>query len=353
MTTPAYDRLKGIVAQKLGDADATAREDLHYPRHLLILSADIVGSTALKQSAGFSPHALETILTRPGLNDDEKRDEVGKIEKWFDVLRYFYTASSAQFSSEFAASSDGEDMSDFGSPPLLWKTVGDEVLFYKDVAKPRQIANTIMAWQKAIRTLRTGLKMFEQRLDVKCTAWLAEFPVENKILIAPSASADGSSACSIASTFDDKIRACNGDFVGPSIDIGFRLATMSTARKFMISLDVAYFLASVSDDNIALHYDGRQYFKGVAGGVAYPTFWIDMGDDDALDHFEDQLLEKNLCPDKKVKQFCEKFYADKDNPSFAPILFGSRVPAGLTLSDSYVEAYSIIVPDHDRPCNAC
>lgn len=349
--TSELEKLQRLVTKKLGDETA-AVQDLHYPRHLLILSADIVGSTALKQSAGFSPHALENIIENDNLTEEAKTAEVKNIEKWFDVLRYFYEDSTCQFAKEFADASADEE-SDYGASPVLWKTVGDEVLFYKNVTKPRQIANTIMAWQKAIRTLRTGLKQHEQRLDVKCTAWLAEFPVENKILIAPAASADGTNICSTAKTFDDKIRSCNGDFVGPSIDIGFRLAALSTSRKFMISLDVAYFLASVSDDGISMHYDGRQYFKGVAGGVAYPTFWIDMGDDDALDHLEDELLPKTLCEDRKVKRFCEKFYQDKDNPSFAPVLFSSKIPAGIILSPSYVEAYGIIVPAHGERRASC
>lgn len=338
-------KLKGIVSDKLG-RDAKAKEDLHYPRHLLILSADIVGSTALKQNAGFSPHALETILSS-SLTEDQKKDAVKKIEKWFDVLRYFYTESTNIFNNEFNDLKNNEDESDVGGVPMLWKTVGDEVLFYQNVTKPRHISNTIIAWRKAMQCLRAGLKAHEQRLDVKCTAWLAEFPVENKILVAPSGSMSGASACDSATTFDEKMRSCNGDFVGPSIDIGFRLAALSTSRKFMISLDVAYFLAKVSTDDISIHYDGRQYFKGVAGGVEYPTFWIDMGEKDALDHSEDGLLIRSECADRAVKEFCQKFYDDKDNPSFAPFLFEGRDLVEHNLSQSYVEAYKIIVEQHD------
>ncbi|MEQ1725619.1 MAG: hypothetical protein ABL882_06810 [Sphingopyxis sp.] len=339
-------KLKGIVSGKLGE-DVKAKEDLHYPRHLLILSADIVGSTALKQNAGFSPHALETILSDKTLNENQKKDAVKKIEKWFEVLRYFYTESTNIFNKEFRDLINNVDAHDVGDTPTLWKTVGDEVLFYKNVTKPAQISNTVIAWRRAMQHLRAGLKAHEQRLDIKCTAWLAEFPVENKILIAPSGSMSGASACSIAQTFDEKMRLCNGDFVGPSIDIGFRLAALSTSRKFMISLDVAYFLATVSGDDISIHYDGRQYFKGVAGGVEYPTFWIDMGEKDTLDRKEDGLLNRSLCADRDVKEFCQKFYDDKDNPSFAPFLFSERVPAKINLSQSYVEAYNIIVEQHD------
>ena len=56
------------------------------------------------------------------------------------------------------------------------------------------------------------------------------------------------------------------DFVGPSIDTGFRLSDWARPRRLILSADLAFLLTSsyaTSDEPLPLHFSGAQKLRGV------------------------------------------------------------------------------------------
>lgn len=140
------------------------------PRLRLFLSADIVGSTALKQTRA-----------RPaGSSEDSTKGPV-----WFSTIQGFYFEAAQAFLSEWA-DRKGESAHPaelYGEEPSFWKSVGDEVLFTKVLGDHRQLATTLSCWFKAVERIRNFLKSENSSLDVKCTAWLAGFPYWNREVV--------------------------------------------------------------------------------------------------------------------------------------------------------------------------
>lgn len=325
---------------------------------MLFLSADIVGSTALKQSAGLAATGSDPAIfgPKPELPNPGIRPLL-EGEIWFSVIQGFYIKATQEFSRffnsrrAFLRSNDLRDKK-FGETPILWKTIGDEILFRKRIDDHAQIGNTIVCWIAAMSEVRTFLRSKNPRLDIKCTAWLAEFPVQNKLIIGPSGNHAAELDSDDMQTVGDFIGQYESnfaqfpdtriDFVGPAIDVGFRLTALATSRKFIISLDVARFLAELDIADLKIFYDGRTYLKGVANGVEYPVFWIDMSTHDGIDKAEDSLQASEAPSSTKIKRFCEAFYKDKGNPTYPPFIISDSEVDFREPPDDYYIPYNII-----------
>lgn len=294
-------------------AEVTITPTLHKseaPHLRLFLSADIVGSTAFKQNAS----ALEA---------QEKLDESGQIRNaafpsWFTIVLQFYQQSEQTFAMQWQSiteqkiySPKGTDF--FGDPPELWKTIGDEVLFTKRVDHPWQAVVCMHAWVATIDVLRTFL--LENKLNVKSTAWLADFPLRNheivlrKVTTSSLEEADDTYILNNQNGLRDFYEANRGgyirDFIGPSIDTGFRVTGFASVRKLALSAELTFLLSceqfrAQSDPKIyaqrsyvlpsfSFKYDGCQQLKGVLNGSGYPIFWIDLDPNNPLSLAEDKV----------------------------------------------------------------
>lgn len=103
------------------------------------------------------------------------------------------------------------------------------------------------------------------------------------------------------------------DFLGPSIDIGFRLASKATTRRFPVSFELADVLAHITDANdraIHLRHDRDMYLKGVHRDAEYPFFWIDIGDSE-LDKAIDTLHHLPPYEKEHVKAVATAAYNDR------------------------------------------
>ncbi|SEH15046.1 hypothetical protein SAMN05428974_1338 [Sphingopyxis sp. YR583] len=301
--------------------DLTGCPDVLTPRLRIFLSADVVGSTALKQ-----PVFLETQID------------------WLEIMQRFYgeMVDAMETGWEQLKSDLDEELHDvfLGPPPQFWKTVGDEVLYYKDLTDSRQITLTILCWKRALGLVRT---YFEKQnkgllqevgltLDLKSTIWTAGFPRRNKTIVSPA----GLSRQLRGGNYSDAFRRAQSralsqqkrdanarvefDFIGPGIDIGFRLANFATEQKMVISLDVAYILAlrgtnilrrhmkTISVDPIPIHYDGRVLLKGVFGQRKYPLFWIDNSPAGSFEAAE--VAARTPIQDAAVLKFAQTFYTE-------------------------------------------
>lgn len=304
------------------------------PHLRLFFSADIVGSTAFKQK----PQA-------GGISDAQ-----GKFPAWFNMVLAFYHQAEQAFSTNWASferSCAGEDSRNhwFGPAPELWKTVGDEVLFTKQILHPAQAITSCHAWVRTLDDLRSQLK--ERGLDVKSSAWLADFPLRNQeVILRSRLSGDTLSAddeypfnnqLSLDAYYDDPSQSVIRDYIGPSIDTGFRLGSLASARKFVISLELANVLSveqSKSDRDTRLYsfgalslrrfdfrYDGRVPLKGVLGGNPYPVFWIDLDPENEVHRAEDEVLGTPKPSAAQVRSLSASFIASNDGYLCSPYFF--------------------------------
>ena len=152
------------------------------------------------------------------------------------------------------------------------------------------------------------------KLKLKGSAWTAEFPVGNAIV-----------------PLNDGV-----DYIGPSMDTGFRLSRVSTPRKFAVSAELAMLILglprSVSVE-VPLHYDGRCQLKGVMEKEGYPFLWIDLHHPKRsnLEAAEDDLLGGGPAGPAKLKRFCKQYILQHGEPRFLPFI-PSRL-AKLSIAD--------------------
>lgn len=294
------------------------------PRLRLFISADIVGSTALKQaSAKTSEKAQQRI-------------------SWLSKIQGFYLEAVSAFEEQCSLHCESaENREKFGPQPVLWKTIGDEVLFVKEIKSHQQMVAALQCWMKAVPRIRLFIQKNSARLDVKCTAWLAGFPLQNSEValstgIVDVASVDGDWFVEGGRILNklyengDSLREAKIDYIGPSIDIGFRLAQFSSSRKFILSVDVAYILSlanakdSIRDPVFDVFYDGSEVLKGVLDGVKYPIFWIDLSPSDSIARFEDSLTGIRPVMRDRLREFCGKFYEEQSPSIFPPFIHGDE-----------------------------
>ncbi|SFN52772.1 hypothetical protein [Dokdonella immobilis] len=279
------------------------------PSMRLFLSADIVGSTAYKQRQSDS-------------------------ERWFSVVMRFYRDAEGHFlkqwQSRAARASDPAVRTElFGDePPQLWKTIGDEVVFTQRVEQPWQVASCVDAWIEALNMMRDELTKEDASLDVKSSAWLADFPLRNREVGLRVTSEELEEPEDLGNANQVRLAAYYGgkagfvrDFIGPSIDTGFRIGTLASPRRLAISLELAHVLSGVYGENLnarsmpaqvpkvqapRFFYDGADPLKGVMGGVPYPRFWLHVGEDPLHEH-EDALLGRFPAPVDIVNRYTSGF----------------------------------------------
>ena len=141
-------------------------------------------------------------------------------------------------------------------------------------------------------------------LPLKGTAWLAGFPVTNMVIEFPD---------------------IGRDYVGPSIDLGFRLAGRATRKKFVISADLALMLVDavralrMSEDDFPIHFSGRESFKGISN--EYPVFWIDCADQTSKSE-----ASLSRCDYKYISEFVEEFITANSPPFYLPFIVSDEHP---------------------------
>jgi hypothetical protein len=282
------------------------------------MSADIVGSTAFKQGS------------------------IGESQ-WFHVVLRFYQLAEAELMRHWALGQVGpakgaELDALYGEPPTLWKTIGDEVTFSKRITHPAQAMSTLHAWISALGELRILLK--KHQLDVKASAWLADFPLRNRevaLRLGPEVRRDDVKLDdeylhwrneNLLQEYIDK----NGvglikDYVGPSIDTGFRLSANASPRRLAISIELGYLLAGESTrlegypykigsfqmQPLVFRYDNMTSLKGVLSGAPYPFIWIDVLPKEPLNVAEDELRGVVSPPPEKVWKFAREYMAAYPN----------------------------------------
>jgi hypothetical protein len=202
----------------------------------------------------------------------------GDNAQWLRFFELFFT----EFPERFAAALQHRDYT-VSMIDSIWKTLGDEILFRFVIKKYRQTETIILGFLESIQAFQTFIqtKALNAEVDiaVKGAAWISEFPVQN------------AKVASIRPT----------DYIGPSIDVGFRIAKFADKRKLVVSVEVARLLLERTN-GLRFYYDGEVPLKGAFGGKPYPIIWIDAlpPDNGTL---ESRLREKT--DNNNLIQYCD------------------------------------------------
>ena len=305
--------------------------DFLKPYLRIFLSIDVVGSTQFKQN-----------IAQSKINkSDNNEDEINEI--WLGAILEFYHQVSSNFFQNwqsFSNKAKNHYSWDPGPEPTLWKAVGDELIFTKKITDYRQAYICVSALIHTAKKCRQNIKKHSNNIDLKCTAWIAGFPVNNKevsLINNLNNLADTEVGDYIYENMDrlnnNKISLL--DFVGPSIDTGFRLGAFSSARKCILSVDLAYLISHASANltnvnsqisHFTYFYDGKHVLKGVNNGKPYPIFWIDCSDKgDSLIELEDKLEHRLSIHHSDVKAYCEHYLEkNKDTHIMIPYIISDK-----------------------------
>lgn len=289
------------------------------------MSVDIIGSTAFKQGVRYK--------------DASPEDEQSFMQPWIEHFTAFFVEFSEVLNTAWNDSWRNlpGPMKEYEgkNKPSFWKGAGDEAIYTLDLESPQQAYIAIYSFRAAMQKYRSALQGNEEtkKLDIKGTAWLAGFPVNNAEVVlgydlnrhAPVFSSIKKEDKNIAQlilrasgSLDDGYR----DFLGPQIDLGFRLAKFSSTRRLVISVDLACILSEMCGLDWQPSYDPKLRFektetlKGVLSGQAYPIIWCDADPDNELNKEEDKVRGIEPLNPEIFKNYCEAFInqANLDHP---------------------------------------
>ncbi|WP_197279578.1 hypothetical protein [Rhodopseudomonas sp. AAP120] len=315
----------------------------------LFLSVDIVGSTAFKQATRDRPEKASSGL-----------DDLPPAEPWFSPIAQFYRGIERTFAKEWSICVELSDSVGWptGRPPELWKSVGDELIYTKVLDDHREALTTLNAWVKTVASYRARLRDQFKSLDLKSTAWLAGFPIHNAEVVfrssvtglQPFNGDDDDEVFSNLSLLHEFYSnpynpEFTRDFIGPAIDTGFRLSQLSTPRKLVISVELAFMLVQAvrtqpheyQYEILRFFFDGRHALKGVLGGLSYPIFWIDMRPFPFLETTEDALNKIIPLDTDSVLAFCQEFIKSSGPHCFTPYIIGNPDPTFSRVPDYHQE----------------
>lgn len=260
-------------------------------RVFLFISFDMVNSTALKTK---------------------------KQKEWPSIVTYFYETIA-------------KEIKDIIIDSEIWKYLGDEIIFYyiiKNVDRLYDIPEYVYKIQEKVVLKIAEIFGVGKIVDIKCTMWLAGVRYLN-----PGSISD----------IEKMLEGCNDiyrninvsinsgektieDFLGPDIDIGFRIAKYATKSKVTLSAEYAYLLYCLGKPDGSKKIDNRlkivsfQELKGVWDGRAYPIIWYhpdwDNGDDvfDYDEHINNEIIKE--IDKKKDIEFLEKVFNETDKMDY-------------------------------------
>ena len=266
------------------------------------MSADLVGSTAYKAT---------------------KSSEL--VPEWASTFREFFRGFPNFVTQQYV-----KVVEDGRSPKFItcqnqftpWKFLGDEILFHVELKDHTEVPSHLWVFQQAITHFPNDWAQKKVPLRLKGSAWLAGFPVTNCEIVIPSVSGE------------------TLDFIGPSLDLGFRLSKFADERRFILSADLALMLLDavhrrkIDSQLFKIFLHGKEHLKGVIDNRPYPVVWLDFGDD------EKDLEERLLGTARKSEHsamidYLNKFI-DKNSPAlFRPFIQGDSDSNYSTISPAF------------------
>lgn len=257
------DDLLQKTKQKLREAGFTTMRSVPRGGVYVFFSFDLVNSTAYK---------------------------VAFPDKWPLVVIHFYELVQAEITTRFNST-------------VLWKYVGDEILYYFRVAHIAQLYELLPGLLSALRAVIASLYSFDPRtrqiLSVKSAAWIAE---ANYL---PSTSVEQQPSMlrrNIITTVQAHTERAAKDFLGPDIDAGFRISRFVERNRLVVSAHLAGLLFEERENcpeiEKRLKIVSYESLKGVWDGRRYPIVWYEEDWERIEDSF---LYDEHLNSDLVAK----------------------------------------------------
>lgn len=227
-------------------------------------------------------------------------------EEWPVVVRRFYELIINELTTRLSST-------------IVWKFVGDEVLFFKQILKKQDLYAALPAAHDAqlatIELLHKNFSSSRELLDVKGTIWIAEAqPVQPSDIEKMTAES--------RNIIVEIGRSPTRDFLGPEIDVGFRISKFALRRRLVVSAELACILYRTRTQYTPIEEQLKivslQTLKGVWSGRHYPIVWFERDWATAAktllfdEHLVSDLaaiIKKGLGEDAALKTI-EKVYAD-------------------------------------------
>lgn len=236
----------------LGERDNDQGMDMHdgLQDHgvRLFLSVDIAGSTQFKSSL-------------PSVECDQSENE----SSWVTVYTEFFDDFPALFVQTVNETRSSERHATQGVDVELWKTLGDELVFVALVKSEADAGLVLLAFHKTISGYQEKIHA-KHNLHLKATAWTAGFPIRNRRVV---------------------VKMPRGkqveDFIGPDMDIGFRLSKVARPGPIVASMDLVDLLIGREyQSKFHCVFVGWEILKGVFMDKPYPVHWLVHKDHEIL-----------------------------------------------------------------------
>ncbi len=196
-------------------------------------------------------------------------------ESWNSIFKEFFKKFSVSFNDNIDREKDNykliqneeRDIAEL-TYPIKWKLIGDEILYYVEIKEYyEQVLFIIIAFRNTINEF--NLNDNKSNLELKGTIWFVNISNYRNTNIELTTEIQGHSL---------------NDFLGTSIDIGFRLSRFSSTEKITISVETAILLMrdnylTLEEKGINVYFDGTTKLKGIDPLICdYPILWIDLLD---------------------------------------------------------------------------
>jgi hypothetical protein len=204
----------------------------------LFMSTDVAGSTLFKASSAHQGAA-----------------------GWLDVFHAFFANYPIMVMGQVGL----EFLSEDALPEVaVWKFMGDEAIFTCKPSSPEEVTLLVRAHFNAMAAYEQEY-LADLPLRLKGSAWLASFPSPNIEVEVPELAKDG--------------RTTPTDFIGPDIDLGFRIGKFAHPSTVSVSLDLLdTVLRATNRELLDFYLVGREELKGVLFGRPYPVIWARPAD---------------------------------------------------------------------------
>lgn len=300
-------------------------ESKFHPKQRIFMSIDAIGSTSIKSRMieyGCSPDEWATTFLAflPKVQDLYNR-------KFIEIVNTYCMTEECEHKcvpdSEDNAN-NSEECNLYNKKASVWKYIGDEVILAAELTcrqfQPSlyvlALAETIKLFNDNFMKSSINIGGINYTLQCKGAAWVAGFPVTNMEIILPGAFGNVT------------------DYLGPSIDLGFRLAHFATPERLIVSASLAsliingsYLKKSIpyfSDTTPRVHlcFGGVIKAKGVKNGE-HPLIWYPVTETDENklcivknddlknyfhnDYFNDSRILPFIVDDKYINQ---KYYEE-------------------------------------------
>lgn len=267
--------------------------------------------------------------------EDDHWEDIFDDSKFYDGVYLFFSfdlVNSTEFKSKYSEEWKKvftrfyelvtNRMDKYHRRAFVWKYIGDEILFYLKVKSFEDIyqapINSLNIIKDVISSINQEVPKSKNILFIKGTLWISGVryynPRDNNEVDLEVFKNIAFSAGDMPLWLDQQ----RIDFLGPDIDLGFRLSKFTQKRQLLISAELAYLLHRKNGD-ISSHGRQEDYrfdtnkccklivleqLKGIWNNRRYPIIWFNTEWDFDYDEYLDSKLVR-IINDKEELVFCD------------------------------------------------